>query len=161
MKYLKTFEDSYSRDIEYKYLDRHDTNTVRTFVNKYIDNLDIENKLSKLTIKEYEKNSFDYIDILVDIYKMNIYQPGNIYYDVDVFCDQNVINRVPAPALRNSLQNIIYEKINPIFDKNIIELLEKNPKHYIKKYDNWSMFLNKNVKNSCEWMFNAEKYNLL
>ena len=44
-------------------------------------------------------------------------------------------------------------------DKNIIELLEKNPKQYIKKYDNWSMFLNKNVKNSCEWMFNAEKYN--
>jgi ABC-type sulfate transport system substrate-binding protein len=169
MKYLKTFEGrNYNRTTNYKYLNEDDTIKVKEFTKKYIDSLNIFDKIGKLKFNDFEVNGFDYFLIFETFFSQSSYKSdNNIYRSIDIFCDKNNISSA-GPALRNSIFNIIreiYKEYNKIglkdkLDKRLIYLLEKNPTKYEEIFLSYEDELNNSVKKACEWMLNIEKFNL-
>ena len=51
-------------------------------------------------------------------------------------------------------------KLKQIFDKKLIQLLEKDPEKYKKRYDEFSLDMPYIVVKKCQWMLNTKKYNL-
>ena len=100
----------------------------------------------------------------------NIYGE-NIYYVVDSYLrnNSNTLENKLTPALRNTMGQLtlkLYKeysnkyKLKQIFDKKLIQLLEKDPEKYKKRYDEFSLDMPYIVVKKCQWMLNTKKYNL-
>ena len=166
MKYIKIFENRYEKKIDFKYLNKEDTEKIKKFITDFFIDSNFINEINNLEWSDFVDGNFDYRNIFDNITTSKYYTKGNIFYEVDKFCQYNNIYS-KLPALRNSMYNIlndIYNKYNPEFenglDTKLIEIFEKNPKKYKKKYSLYSdMFTNK-VKAACKWMLDYRKYNL-
>ena len=163
MKYLKTFE-------RYDYLTKDDSDKIELIIRKFIDELNILDKISKLKFIDYVEKKFDYFELFDNFLTGNIYGE-NIYYVVDSYLrnNSNTLENKLTPALRNTMGQLtlkLYKeysnkyKLKQIFDKKLIQLLEKDPEKYKKRYDEFSLDMPYIVVKKCQWMLNTKKYNL-
>jgi len=166
MKYLKLFEDR-----KYQYLNKEHSDKLEKFVREFVDKIDINAEIDKLTLRDFKDSEFVYYEIFSDILAQH-----KIYSLVDVFildCTINskLLNKIPiqikptTPAVRNSLFDIvdkIYKEIDikSKINKKLIDLLEKKPENYDNFYEHYGTYLKKNVKDACNWMLSYKKYNL-
>ena len=176
MKYLKTFE-------KYAYLTKEDSDKVEVIMRKFIDELNILDKIINLNFKDYVNKGFDYFEIfdgflsspsgnrIADYMYTYDEKEKNIYYVVDSYLrdNPNTLENKSTPALRNSMSQIIIKlykeyskqyKLKQAFDKTLIKLLEKNPEKYKKIYDEYSLYMPYIVIKKCQWMLNYKKYNI-
>ena len=169
MKHLKTYEErKYSRN-EYKYLNKEDSKKLENFIQNYINEhmVDYIKSIKKLNLDDFEDKSFDIdemLDLIVEIDVVNYgnQYKGNLYYHVDMFCDENEITDT-IPAIRNSISVILVKilpetKLMERIEQKLIKLFEKNPKVYlsvVKDYD-----LPEGVKKACDYIEEADKFNL-
>jgi len=171
MKYLKSFEDSfskYSRDNTYKYLNSEETTKIKDVIEKFIESKNLPDMIENLTNDDFQSylGNFFYKDIYQNLLIGSVYDEYNIYYVVDLYCKENNIHGVPS--IRNSMQDIInsvyikkYEKLlTPLFDKKIIELIQENPNIYEELLELYEDELSDVVKKECEHIKVHGKYNL-
>ena len=167
MKYIKTFE---GRKPAYKFLSNENAEKIEEVVREFVKKLNVSEKIDKLKFSNFTDN-LDYLETFEHIlangengFGNGLYSSGNIYYVLDTFClDNNMMDS--KPELRNSLHDIIsklfieYDIKNKL-DIKLIEILEKKPYKYKRIFYYYEDKLSDNVKKSCQWMLNAENYNI-
>lgn len=170
MKYIKQFEGKgrYSKKIKFEYLSPDDEKKIEDFVKSYLDELNILDKVNKLSYNDFDSVDFNYKDVFDNMIAPTHYGFENIYYAVDTFCRHFNLN-YSTPALRNSLFNIIdkaYKELNSTIklknklDERLIKILEEDPEDYKEIYSSEYKKLSGAVKKACAWMLNYQKYNL-
>jgi len=171
MKYIKTFEQRFenkSRNRKnFEYLTIAETNKLIDFIENYINNLNILDKIDELTLDEIEHVNFEYRTVYNNLIGYEKKIGSYSFYEVmDRYNIDNKLN-YSTVSFRNSIfkiEDVIYKKYKNIFknklDKKIIELLESDPinfKHYYTLYED---DLNSVVKKGVEWMFGVDKFNI-
>ena len=167
MKHLKLFQESgeskfedFTRKYdEYQNIKKEDVDKLELFIKKYVDELNIVDKIKKLKLDDFDKVDFSYYEIFSHIITGDSYNIKNIYYHIDMFI-RDIHMNYSTPAIRNSIYDITYELSNEYktyFDKRLISLFEKNHKEY-KSVD--LDLINKEVKDACQYILDSEKYNI-
>lgn len=164
MKFIKKFENRHERKTKYKYLDKEDNEKIKNFIINFIDSIDIDNKIDKLTYENFNEATFDYADVFEYMLTTNFYTKNNIFYEVDTYCKNNNIN-VNVIKLRNCMFDILSDikktlKIDSKLDKKLINILEQKPQKYKNIFNLIGDYLNSNVKDACKWMLDYRKYNI-
>lgn len=169
MKYISKFnEGRYTRKLKFEYLAPEDSEKIKEFVEKYLEELNILDKVKELSFKDFQNVDFNYKKLFENIIAPTHYGFENIYYAVDTFCRQQKFN-YSTPALRNSLYDIIdkiYLKFNSTIklknklDERLIQILEEDPAEYQEIFNLYGDDLNGIVKKKCSWMLDYKKYNL-
>jgi hypothetical protein len=161
MKYIKTFE------AKYQYLNDEDTNKLDLFIGDYIEKQNLPDKINTLKFDYFEENIFNYNDIFDDLICISHYGPdsNNIYYESDIFCDENNIS-TSSPRNRNTLSNLIdkyFKKYIKYFDKRVIELMRirlRPLKKYKEIYEEYGEYFSTKVKKTFQYILDTEKYNI-
>lgn len=168
MKHLKLFEErEYHRSSEYKYLNSDEASKLTNFVERFIVDNNVVKNIKNLELKEFLNYNFYYNDIWIsEVVSQGMYgEKTNIYGACDNFCEQNFHTRPNTPAIRNSLSDICEDffysmGIEKKLDEKLIQLFEKKPQKYERYFEENKDDIPNNVKNACEYMLSANKYNL-
>jgi hypothetical protein len=166
MKYLKTFEDRFERNIVYEYVSEENRVKIENFVRGFMNKDEFFKKVNRVNKNHFENDSYDYKDLFYTILAANKYSHTNIYWEVDRFCRDNDIHE-NTPAIKNTLSNILsdiykeyYSEYKQKLDDKLVAILEKDPIGYKNTYRFLEDKLNSDVKKRCEWMLITDKYNL-
>jgi len=173
MKYLKNFEgreSDYSKKDKYQYLEIEEEKMISDFITDYIKNLNILDKIDKLTLSELESDRFEYRTIFNNLIGINnsYTEPNSFYRNIDNFIKEHKIES-SITTNRNTVFKIedkMYKYYKPEFikkvDNRIIEFVSNitDLAKFKKYYEKYSNNFSSKVKGAFDFMFNADKFNL-
>lgn len=162
MKKLNSY-NNYHRTINYKYLDEDGIKLIKNLILKFIDDTKLYNNISNLKYDDFEEFNFYYFNIYFELFTSN---QNNIYRYIQTYLRTNDIN-LSTPPLNNTIFDIIEniyntnkKHFNSIFDDKLISIFDNNHNLYLKKYKKINNFLNKKIKDSCEYILTTNQFNL-
>lgn len=148
MKYLKIYEG-------YEYLSDEDFENLKSHIEPIIVKI-IDDKIEKLSIKDYIKWAFSYKPMIEDFFDSGFFNELYSY-------SHNTFDNVSTPKIYNSFIRIL-DEVSPRYYMRIanklVKLFEENPDDYRENYEIYNDEISSYVKNKLEWLLDTDKYNL-